>query len=277
MPSCEKLMSMLPSLDSPYCCSQLSAAETDALVEALGDGFGDMETDGQELPMPRTLRPGLLKHRFIVYPDTCYEENDEFWRACCSFDEKPGPWEQFPLYFNESRLMLYFGRQIDRFSFWFKSQHQQGSVSARAEALEHAARDIYSKVWYEHHAVKYLADIYMCSQSVLKNAVRRDLMLRTACGLSGELGRLVEQYYWRFRYEGAAMTGLAARKGASAGGRARASSRFVEHSEWQRLAGEIWSRRPALSKVAVADQVRKQSGSQVTAKHIARYLARPEQ
>jgi hypothetical protein len=64
---------------------------------------------------------------------------------------------------------------------------------------------------------------------------------------SGTLGRLVEQYYWRFRFEEAAITGIGARKGASAGGKARAALHRAEHSAWQSLASEIWTRRPSLT------------------------------
>jgi hypothetical protein len=38
----ETLMTLLPSKNAPYDYKKLSKAETDALVEALSDGFGDV-------------------------------------------------------------------------------------------------------------------------------------------------------------------------------------------------------------------------------------------
>ena len=93
---------------------------------------------------------------------------------------------------------------------------------------------------------------------------------------SGKLGRLVEQYYWRFRFEEAAITGIGARKGASAGGKARAGLHRAEHVVWQRLALDVWARRPNLSKIAVAKAIKKQLDDKRTAKHIARFINHPQ-
>ena len=41
----KKLWSLLPAKDAPYDYDKLSKAETDALVEALADGFGDVLVD----------------------------------------------------------------------------------------------------------------------------------------------------------------------------------------------------------------------------------------
>ena len=92
---------------------------------------------------------------------------------------------------------------------------------------------------------------------------------------SGQLGRLIEQYYWRFKFEEAAITGVGARKGASAGGKARAALHMMEHSVWQKLASGIWGRRPTLSKIATAEIIKKHVGSSRTAKHIARFINHP--
>jgi hypothetical protein len=71
--------------------------------------------------------------------------------------------------------------------------------------------------------------------------------------LAGQLGRLVEQYSWRFQHEKAVEIGEGARKGASAGGRAKARLSEIKRSSWQDEALNIWANRPDLSKRAVAD------------------------
>jgi hypothetical protein len=93
-------------------------------------------------------------------------------------------------------------------------------------------------------------------------------------GFAGKLGRLIEQYYWRFRFEGAAITGRGVRKGASAGGRAKAQVHAAEHALWQAEAATIWAHRPGLSKTAVADKVRRKLRAIRSTKHIARYIGR---
>jgi hypothetical protein len=92
---------------------------------------------------------------------------------------------------------------------------------------------------------------------------------------SGRLGRLVEQYYWRFKFEGTAITGLEARKGASKGGKAKSQSAKVKQSAWQALALEIWARLPGRSKVGVAAIIKNKLNLTQSARHIARYLKRP--
>jgi hypothetical protein len=67
----------------------------------------------------------------------------------------------------------------------------------------------------------------------------------------------------------------ATRRNASAGGKANAAKHQAKYAEWQRVASEIWARKPELSKFAVAELVRKQHGVKQSAKHIARNIARP--
>jgi len=91
---------------------------------------------------------------------------------------------------------------------------------------------------------------------------------------SGTLGRLVEQYYWKFRYEKAAITGIGSRQGASIGGMAKAKAHAAEHSAWQRSAAAIWAEKPKLTKTAVAKVVKAKLRARQSAKHIARFLKR---
>ena len=101
-------------------------------------------------------------------------------------------------------------------------------------------------------------------------------MAQVVADYHGKLGRLVEQYYWRFRFERAAIAGVRSRTGASAGGKAKAETHNSVQSGWNRAASEIWSRRPGLSKIAVAELIRKQRNVACTAKHIARFISRPQ-
>ena len=64
----DKLWGLLPSRDSPYEYGSLSRAETDAFVESLADGFGEVWIrDNQPLPLPTKAKEksGLLEHYFF--------------------------------------------------------------------------------------------------------------------------------------------------------------------------------------------------------------------
>jgi hypothetical protein len=56
----EKLWSLLPAKDAPYDLRKLSEAETAALVEALGDGFGDVFDSNHVVPLPNRIKSGVL-------------------------------------------------------------------------------------------------------------------------------------------------------------------------------------------------------------------------
>lgn len=129
---------------------------------------------------------------------------------------------------------------------------------------------IYEKCWYEFQALQFMD--WIADRDMRRHA---NLALLLNVGFAGQLGRLVEQYYWRFRFEEAAITGAAARKGASAGGRAKAKTHKLLHSKWQTEALKIWSRHPGWSKLAVAKQVRKNLGIPQIARHITKYINRP--
>jgi hypothetical protein len=77
---------------------------------------------------------------------------------------------------------------------------------------ELAARHLSEKSWYEYHAVQLLDWIEKPDFLGESNAP-----VWLTSGFAGTLGRLVEQYYWRFRFEKAAVTGVGARAGASTG------------------------------------------------------------
>jgi hypothetical protein len=248
----ERLWTLLPDWDAPYSYDRLSKAETEALVEALGDGFGDrFDRPCQAFPLPKKVSPGLLDHVFYYRPESEQDKDDResaFWS---------GMHRDFPFRFDVRKLDLFFGRQFQRFhSLVVREEPDLDGMEIPVSVFEILALNrVFQKPWYELHAVLLLA-----SESE---------------EIGGMLGRLVEQYFWRFLYERAAMAGAGVRKGASAGGREKAIRSQKIHSNWQVVASEIWARRPDLTKNAVAKEIRKQSGSGPTAKHIARYIVRP--
>jgi hypothetical protein len=274
-----KLSALLPPKDAPYAYSNLSKAETDAFVEALGDGFGPVHSPGYVAsPLPKDVQSGLVEHSFYIGARSEYDADEgwvsEFWDQDDP-DDAPAPYEVFPLGFNLERLCIYFEHQFLRFceqvaredNAWdsFDLLRDRWIFEDRASSL------LYQKPWYEFHALQ-LFDFMAQSQKML--AKHPNFMNLMIVDFAGKLGRLIEQYYWRFRYEGAAITGTGARKGASAGGRAKAQAHQAQHALWQKEAATIWAQRPGLSKSRVADKIRKKLGATRSAKHIARYIIR---
>jgi hypothetical protein len=271
----EKLWGLLPDIDAPYDYHTLSRVETDALVEALGDGFGDRGVQGQEpLPLPSNLNSGLLEHAF--YSDSGYDADD--WGFAL---------RTFPLEFIQTQLRIYFQNQFYRFCKRIARENAVSLDNKRAVFEELAYQRVYEKPWYEAQALNFL-DIVYTSIKNLKEDQGRFLRLigkraldPSGCqvlviaAFAGQLGRLVEQYYWRFRYERAVVAGESARKGASAGGKIKAEQYRAKHSVWQNEASKIWARRPDLTKNAVGEIIRKQFGEACTARHIARCITRP--
>lgn len=269
----DSLRDALPSLEEPYNSGSLSDRETQALELALNDGFGRYSSGHIATPTPSELSAGLTKHVHFVKDDSEYDAEeypDPFWR---SDDDVPAPASFFPLEFVPSRLRIYFGNQIDRYCaqiLCLKPDWETDWV-----ILDHeASRSLYEKFWYEFHALQFL-DWIEEQNSNVKRAVRVEHSARFASHLSGQLGRLVEQYYWKFRYEKAAITGIGSLSGASSGGKIKAQRHKSEHARWQQAAAEIWKAKPLLSATAVAAIVKRQCKAPQTAKHIARFIQRP--
>jgi len=90
----------------------------------------------------------------------------------------------------------------------------------------------------------------------------------------GTLGRLIEQYYWKFLLEKAAIRGVTISESARSGGLRLASIRKAEHATWQAAARLVWQERPTSSRITVASIVKKRLKIDRSAKHISRVLAR---
>jgi hypothetical protein len=267
----EKLWGLLPSKDAPYSYDQLSKAETDALVEALGDGFGSpLDPRRQPSPLPSKVRSGLLGHQFYCRPGSDYDqENDHAFWSSANGDDALSPCEEFPLGFCARRLRIYFQNQFERFCKQLARDDPALKKREKWVLEELAMRRLYEKAWYEAHALLLL-------NWTEDRTAPKDLALWCNAVWTGQLGRLVEQYYWRFRFEDVAAIGIRARKGASAGGLAKADSHRSEHSAWQSLASEIWARRPELGNTSVGELIRKRLGLKLSAKHIGRYIIHPK-
>jgi hypothetical protein len=283
------LLSALPPKDSPYSFDNLNEAETAALTLAFGDGFGDVGVVGSEAkPLPSEIRSGLLHHTFFVgeYSEYGHEENPgEFWER--DEEKGQGPSDSFPLEFVLRRLRLYFANQLDRFCAQLIRENPQHVSDDRDYLVGLAVDRLYEKPWYEFHAIKILDYIEMSQRDLYekKNTEmsQRDFVEKNYANFfivvisswSGQLGRLVEQYYWRLRFEKVTIAGVGARKGAAAGGKAKAELHKLKHAAWQKAASEIWARRPNLNKIAVAQALKKQLPIALSAKHIARFIKRP--
>jgi hypothetical protein len=265
----DQLRKLLPSKDSEYSFDNLSAAETDALEAAFGDGFGAVGAVGHvPMSLPSEVRSGLIRHSFFVRELAEYDDRenpDGFWDWN---DDSPPPSESCPLTFVPRRLRIYFENQIDRFCARLIRDEPSYGSAPRSWLEELAGRRLYEKSWYEYHVIQLL-------DWIQKPEFLGETPVLLTSGFAGTLGRLVEQYYWRFRFEKAAVTGIGARAGASMGGKAKARLHEPEHSAWQKEAADIWSRRPNLNKAAVAQLIKKQLSATQTAKHIARFINRP--
>jgi hypothetical protein len=133
---------------------------------------------------------------------------------------------------------------------------------------------IYEKPWYEYNAF-HLIEMIKVFQVGIDVEHPDEYTISNLLRCAGQLGRAVEQYYWRLHHERDAVTGAGAKRGASAGGLARASQHQLERLRWLKKAAEISSRHPKWSTMAVAEQIRKDLCVPRTAKHIARAIRRP--
>jgi hypothetical protein len=272
------LLGWLPKEDSPYSFNSLDKSETAALEAALGDGFGDIGSPGFEpSELPGEVDTGLLRYSFFVPSENDAEEHQQpFWHTV---GDRPAAFESFPLGFVRRRLRLYFLNQLNRFCKHFVGAEAEYASLEREEIEALASYRLFEKPWYEYHAVQFLDWIENVQpggrqRSDVSPALERSALSPVLISsFSGQLGRLVEQYYWRFRFEKALVR---IRTGASEGGKAKSQLSKAKQTAWRSLASQIWKRRPELSGIAVAEAVKKQLNTAQSAKHIVRYIRRPQ-
>jgi hypothetical protein len=280
-PSDEKLWSLLPAINAPYVYDNLSREEAVALTEALSDGFNtNFPYFFSRTLVPKSIvKSRLLDHAlYVVDEEQDLEYDTDRWNT--QFLERY--FYEFPLALNQQCLQIYFQNQFNRLCHAVDLFELDGPV-----ALEW----LYEKPWYELHALSCLKQIRSLKKRVISEMVGTSEIAKKSSAipyelhaedltselifLSGQLGRLVEQYCWRFQHETAIVAGQGARKGASVGGKAKAERDQIKHSMWQKEASKIWANRPDLSKIAVANIIIKKFGLVCTAKHISRYIAHP--
>jgi hypothetical protein len=139
--------------------------------------------------------------------------------------------------------------------------------------------ETYSKAWYEYHINEHL---YFLDESMemlgrhAEQGTKLGLSVMLISNFSGKLGRLIEQYYWKFLLEKSALRGVKISESARSGGLLLASRRKREHEAWQAAARLVWQERPTSSKITVAQIVKKRLKIGRSAKHISRVLKRPK-
>lgn len=264
-PRDQKLWDLLTPPSYNYDPVRLSKRELSALEEALGDGFGGRFDQGSSASdLPPEVQKGLLQHSF--YSASLIDDDGDHWGPDIwdrGDDGAPAPFEVFPLVFDKARLRIYFRSQFERYCHYFTDEELTLEDTQFTERV--AFQQLYEKPWYEVHALQFL-------DWIEDSSVRSHVAVSMKPIFAGQLVRLFEQYYWRFRYERAAITGLGARSGASAGGKARAAQLQKKQARWRRAADEIRKQRPKLNAEGIAAEVKRKLKLKETPKHIARYL-----
>jgi len=274
----------------------LSDEEITRFTAALGDGFGyshrsDRKQHLDELALPDEVDLGLLKHRAYYrkghQSDFLGEdEKQEFW-AESDGDSPPGLFEQCPVNFYYPEIRAYFLEQKAAYIRYAKSPDDSESIEALSPDEETewdqyiyggALRQTYSKAWYEYHINEYISYIDDAATRILKpdqdfNMISMCIML--TANFSARLGRLVEQYYWKFLLEKAAISGKKINEGAKSGGDNKASKLKRVHEGWQLAAVAAWQENPTRSKMTVAKIVKQRLKLGLSAKHVSRVLTRP--
>jgi hypothetical protein len=267
----------------------LSVEEKQRFLAALGDGFGHLHGSQHldEAALPAEVELGLLTHRAYYPKDDPSKywrhDEDEFWEESDG-DSPPGLFEQCPIHFHVPAVRKYFQEQRAAYLAYVKSRDDyiwldELKPEEKANWDERIYYQVlyksYSKAWYEYHVNEY---IFFLDESVamLARAAEQGLKGRLAVMLitnfSGTLGRLVEQYYWKFLLEKAAIRGVKVSEAAKSGGLLLSSRRKREHADWEAAACLIWKEHPTFSKMTVASIVKKRLKIDRTVKHISRVL-----
>jgi len=228
--------------------------------------------DGE--PLPSDVDPERLDHWAFHY----------FWEVP---PEKPGSFfEKCPIKFRLSVIRTYFEEQKVAYLAYIKWLNQYPWVdkldaekkkSWEREFYHEALNEPYSKVWYEFQVNRC---IYCIDEQILilKSHTEKEselsVVISTLVNYSAALGRLVEQYFWKF-CEKSAIRGSKVVQSAKDGGAERAFRIKAEHARWQEEANLFWKERPASSKTTVASAVKKRLNIEHSPKHIARMLVRP--
>jgi hypothetical protein len=270
-----------------YDPSVLSGEEKQRFLAALGDGFGYLHRNQylDEAALPREVEAGLLTHRAYHSKDDPSKywdhDEDEFWDESDG-DSPPGLFEQCPINFHLPAIRKYFEEQkaaylayaksSDDYT-WFDQLSSEEQSNWEAHIYDQVLYKTYSKAWYEYHINQHL---YFFDENVstltrhTEQGLGLGLALMMITNFLGKLGRLIEQYYWKFLLEKAAIRGVRISESAKSGGLLLASIRKREHAAWQAAARLVWQEHPTSSKMTVASIVKKRLKIARSAKHISR-------
>jgi hypothetical protein len=191
-----------------------------------------------------------------------------------------------PINFELKSAQSYFQEQKQAYLGAVK-QELSSVIASRADKIDDdAVYDValfqpYSKAWYEFHINDAIDCVSrLLPQSETKAGLRAPRDFESSIGSIAlveeavKLGRLIEQYYWKFFIEKAAIRGEKISKAAKSGGHRHAYILKQDHDRWQTAARAVRQKHPAFSESAVASIVKQKLTLAQSPKHIARVLAR---
>jgi hypothetical protein len=280
-PSNHRLMTTAgpPSVYDPFA---LSEEEKARFKGALRDGFGDCPHPDylDEQALPDDINSGLLAHP--VFYNKLWEE--DFWDRCPeSFFG--GFFERCPVSFHHPAIRSYFLEQKAAYLANAKlDMDLQQITPEESNQLDYylyrrALDEPYSKLWYEFH-INHTDEIVDALTSetdwIAGSTPKLNLHMRTLIGTAGTLGRLVEQYYWKFIFEKKAISGAKLSEAGRDGAARSAKKHKAEHARWQAVADLIWKEDPSKLKTTVASSVKKRLKLRQTVTQIVRVLNAPK-
>jgi hypothetical protein len=272
-----------------YDPSVLSGEEKQRFLAALGDGFGYLHRNQylDEAALPGEVEAGLLTHRAYHSKDDPSKywdhDEDEFWDESDG-DSPPGLFEQCPISFHLPAIRKYFQEQKATYLAYVKSRNDyswldnlkpEEKSNWDQRIYDRVLYETYSKAWYEYHVNQ---QIYFLDESIgmLGRAIEQNQKIGVDVMLiqnsAATLGRLVEQYYWKFLHEKAAIRGVKISESAKTGGRLRAAKHKHEHAAWRATASLVRQERPTSSNMTIASIVKLRLKINRSVKHISRVL-----
>jgi hypothetical protein len=286
---------VLPALYDP---SALTADEKDRFLAALGDGYFEDAAAGAHLEgvdLPLNIEAGLLRHRAFYDRRTLTEfqiadKTEAFW----SDDIAPevSLFRRCPINFKFDRIRIYFQEQkmafydyaffsvecenlMKKYNLSFDVDDEFISDDVLeiflSELFELALTKPYSKPWYEFHIDQQLYWMDDCTNNSPDGRIDQ-VNFEGATIAAATVGRLIEQYYWKFLVEKSAIRGAKSSDGAKSGGHAKASKKKPVHARWRYAARAIWQENPTSSITDVARKLKKTLKLTPTVKQICRVI-----
>jgi len=234
-------------------------AELAELEAALDDAFDDYRSNRRgeqqiKIPVPGSIPQGLTP--FSIRTRASYAEDDDETCESDDWDEDddvPKWFETIPVNFNLKKLRSYFEARKVAFEVYYFEENSDylthpmevdGSTDEGKKYIDSTENLIYremtrnplTKSWYEASCLGMIEEIDdFLLGFVAKHPFSAHIFIVPHVG---RLGRLVEQYRWKFSHEPAAITGVRVQESAERGGRIRsqviATSRTPHLAEMDR-------------------------------------------